>query len=85
LKYIIYEPVVCIELALLFNELVEHSTFAHLKPTSAGFCTISTSGEDRCFEDDVEVSVWGESTSLKLKSNGKEDEEIIKRTLTFRT
>jgi hypothetical protein len=85
LKYIIYEPVVCIELALLFNELVEHSTFAHLKPTSAGFCKISTSGEDRCFEDDVEVNVWGESTSLKLQSNGKEDEEIIKRTLTFRT
>jgi hypothetical protein len=82
MKYIIYEPVVCIELALMFNEIVPHETFAHLKPTSAGFCKIIPDpSEEYC----MRVNVWGGSTSLKLKSNGKEDEEIIKKTLTFRT
>jgi hypothetical protein len=82
LKYIIYESHPCIEVALLFNELVDHSVFTHLKPISAGFCKVIP---DPSQEWNMRVFVWGESTSLKLKSNGKEDEEIIKRTLTFRT
>ena len=48
---------------VIFPEIVEHSTFKYLSPSSAGFCYIS---EDR-------IVCFGESISLKLKSEEKED------------
>jgi len=47
---------------IIFPEVIEHSSFKHMKPISAGFCYI----EDR------KVSCFGESYSLGLES--KEDD-----------
>jgi len=43
---------------ILFPMLLEHSTFEHLNPISAGFCYI----------DDCKVSCFGRSVSLNIHS-----------------
>ena len=47
---------------IIFPEVIEHSTFKHLSPISAGFCYIQDRG----------VVCYGESISLNLES--KEDD-----------
>lgn len=72
MKYIIFangEPVI-------FPDTLGHNEVAGSRMVnSAGFCHIET---HRNQWDDIraKVSVWGESTSLKVKSN-PEDAEII--------
>jgi hypothetical protein len=48
---------------IFFSEIVEHSRFKNFNPVSAGFCYISGK----------QVTCFGESFSLKLKSMGEED------------
>lgn len=48
---------------IIFNPLISHDTFKGLNPTTAGFCYV---GND-------EVSCFGDSFSLNLKSDPKED------------
>ena len=48
---------------IIFPQVISHDTFKHLNPISAGFCYIS---EDK-------VHCFGESISLRLKSNEYED------------
>lgn len=43
---------------IIFPMLLEHSTFKHLNPISAGFCYI----------DDGKVSCFGRSVSLRIES-----------------
>lgn len=50
---------------IIFPMIVEHSTFKHLSPVSAGFCYINGS--------DHKVVCFDESYSLKLKADEKED------------
>lgn len=48
---------------VIFPPIIEHDTFKHLNPISAGFCYIS----------EKKVDCFGESISLGLKSNEVED------------
>jgi hypothetical protein len=48
---------------IIFPQIIEHSRFKHLNPTTAGFCYIS---EDK-------VKCFGESISLGIKSNERLD------------
>ncbi len=50
---------------IIFSTIIEHSAFANFEPVSAGFCYINP--------DKQVVSCFGESISLKLKSNPEED------------
>ena len=50
---------------IIFPCIIEHSVFKHLEPISAGFCYVL--GEEK------KVNCFGESYSLNLKSNQKED------------
>ncbi len=50
---------------IIFPCLLEHSTFKHLNPESAGFCYVNA--------DKQSVNCFGESYSLRMKANEKED------------
>lgn len=90
MKYIIVDEV-GIEVPIIFSELQKHSNVAGMKKViSAGFCYFrsdtvlgndSNGSED---QDVLAVSCWGESVSLRLKSRGKVDEEIILKHNEFR-
>lgn len=57
LKYVIFDEL----FPVLLTEAMGHSEVRpQMKPTSAGFCSIHP--------HDNTVAVWGESVSLKLKS-----------------
>lgn len=51
---------------IIFTEIIEHSTFKHLNPVSAGFCFIDS--ENR------KVDCFGSSISLKLDSKADDSE-----------
>jgi hypothetical protein len=53
---------------IIFPQIIEHSTFAHLSPISAGFC----------FVNNDEVRCYGKSISLGIGSN-KEDSKLATR------
>lgn len=65
MKYIVFEN----SEAVIFSDTIGHDEVAGNKPVkSAGFCSIETFRNQ--FDDTrARVSVWGESTSLKKKSN----------------
>jgi len=48
---------------IMFPPVIEHDTFKYLNPITAGFCCI---GNDK-------VECFGESYSLKLKADEKQD------------
>jgi hypothetical protein len=50
---------------IIFPLVMEHSTFKHLSPKTAGFCYFNP--------DKSRVDCFGESISLGLKSNKQED------------
>ena len=86
-KYIIVESR-RIEVAILFDSLISHSDFAEMFPldliVSAGFFEVGAAKETKktheIVEDsnDVSVSCWGKSVSLK-KDSRPEDAALIKR------
>ena len=70
LKYIIIKD--RFEVPIIFSALLNHKTVAgNLNVISAGFCTI---------ESNNQVSCYGESVSLNIKSR-KEDSSIIENTI----
>jgi len=82
-KYIIVEEVMgCYDVPFIFPLGIPHSDFAERmritpnKILSAGFCRFYSHG------DDVKVSAYGESVSLKTKALPT-DARLIARTLGF--
>ena len=71
--------------ALIFHEGIEHSAVAPaFNPgsiTSAGFCKINVNTKTQ----EVEVSVYDESTGLGLSPNPERDVRIIKRAIVIQT
>lgn len=71
--------------ALVFHEGVEHTAIAPAfipgSITSAGFCKINVNTKTQ----EVEVSVYGESTGLGLSPNPERDVKIIKRAIVIQT
>jgi hypothetical protein len=61
---------------IVFGEIMQHSDFRHFNPVSAGFISFGINEEGnptcRCF---------GESFSLRIKSNPEEDTMYAKRQL----
>lgn len=86
MKYEIYElnglefPVIHPNMAPHFN-----ADFNHARIVAAGECSFQATHEDGdCnvyHNDAIEVSCWGESISLGVKSRGQRDENLIKRML----
>ena len=69
---------------ILFDNTIAHSEFTDMYPNpdyilSAGFFAVGAKPSEND-PDDIDVSVFGESVSLKLKSN-PEDARHIKRIL----
>lgn len=58
---------------IVFSELLLHSAFKHFNPISAGFIAIGVNKDNN-----PTCSCYGESISLGLKSNPKEDTELAK-------
>lgn len=50
---------------IIFPCIIEHSTFKHLSPKTAGFCYFNPSAR--------RIDCFGESVSLGLKSDKRED------------
>jgi len=63
---------------VVFSELLQHSEFKYFSPIRAGFITfgVNKHGNPTC-------SCYGESISLRLKSNPEADTEIAKRQLNM--
>ena len=63
---------------IVFSELLQHSEFRKFEPISAGFISfgVNKDGNPTC-------SCYGESISLGLESNPKEDTELAKRQLNM--
>ena len=84
MKYIIFDKL-GLETPLIFEDIVEHSTFQHLKIISAGEVTLYGADgpiENACScNNDIEVSAFGKSVTLGVKSR-PEDAKIIHRALT---
>ncbi len=59
---------------ITFSDLLQHSEFKHFNPVSAGFISISSSGKY-----DVICKCYGDSISLKLKSDEKIDSELARK------
>lgn len=77
LKYVIVQlHGVGNKIAIVFNDLINHCDVvkAPFVACSAGFCKVESG------DIFLQVSVWGESVSLKLKSDN-EDAEVIRKTL----
>ncbi len=81
LKYVIVDD--CYP--ILFGEYYQHSVFKNRGTiTSAGFCSIKEveTPSDRMDITTVtmtEVSVWGESISLGVKSDPEHDKRLLER------
>lgn len=71
---------------IVFPELLQHSEFKHFEPVSAGFISIGTKkvkhGEQEYSETDCKC--YGESISLRLKSNEEEDTNLARRQILGR-
>ena len=70
-KYVIVEEH-GMRVAILFNPIINHSTFEHLKPTSAGFFTLDKLDN---------VVAFGNSVSLDISADEESDASIINRML----
>lgn len=68
-----------IECAILFPPFIDHCDIADIYPKSniisAGFCSVYYENNTPC------VHVYGKSISLNIASRGKQDSDIIFRTL----
>jgi hypothetical protein len=76
-KYIIIEHLGH-EIAIMFDNLLEHATMASEKKVVAAgfFVAYSDAGED---DEDVSFRVWGQSITLKQTARIGIDEKILKR------
>lgn len=79
LKYIIVQIGIGRERAIVFDEKIPHSMCFDEKKriVSAGFCSLKF---DERFENGLIVEVWGESTSLGIKSR-ELDKNLIYQSL----
>ena len=82
-KYIIVE-VMGHEVAVLFDFLIGHGdllqSFHRKNVKSAGFFGVAGDLTPENNED-IHISVWGESTTLGIKARINKDEKLIKRVL----
>lgn len=83
MKYIIFKD--CgQECAIIFPDIINHSRFQNFNPISAGEVELYGAQEPLkttcCCENAIDVNVFGQSTTLELKSR-PEDAVIIQREL----
>jgi hypothetical protein len=80
-KYVIFDQMY----PVLLSDASQHAEvrltprFDAGKPTSAGFCSFISN--PNMSDGGWEVTVWGESVSLKLKADPKNDPRLIERLL----
>lgn len=79
LKYVIMDDGL-LEHPVIFDKIINHNDMANCLPgkaVRAGFCYISNIITDE--DGNPQYVCYGESTSLKLKSDQKKDAELINR------
>ena len=59
---------------IVFSSLQNHSDFRKYNPVSAGFVSFGVNEEKK-----PTISCYGESISLRMKSNPEEDSDLAKR------
>ena len=78
MKYIIFQDqtFAIIPETACHKSIESHNYYEYNRPIAAGFCMMESY---RNQSDDIrfKVSCWGESETLKLKSRGKKDADII--------
>ena len=74
-KYVIVTGTFGEKSAIIFDKLLSHSMFSH-SAVAAGFVSFVPNKDGK-----IEVCAYGESVSLKLKSGGKKDAELICKAL----
>ena len=75
-KYLIVLSEQGCECAIVFNHILDHKQVAgNMEVVSAGYCHLLRGNVSN-------VSVWGESTTLKIESRGDEDAVAILRYLS---
>jgi len=83
MKYVIVN-VDGLELPIIFPDIINHSRFQNFNPISAGEVELYGAQEPLkttcCCENAIDVNVFGQSTTLELKSL-PEDAVIIQREL----
>lgn len=62
------------DVIIVFSELLQHSEFKKFNPKSAGFISIGASGRHQ-----PEVTCYGESISLVLKSDEETDTRLARK------
>ena len=81
LKYVIIK-VGGLEVSILFNCVIDHSYCANpMNIVAAGFCSVQAEYDEVDSVGKLNVSCWGESVSLKVKSRGEADAAVILRDL----
>ncbi len=84
-KYIIVESYISIsEMAIMFDSLISHDelcgAFNRDRIVSAGFFVVEAASSDEHHQD-IDVSVFGKSVTLKLECRKDKDERLIKKVL----
>jgi len=72
MKYVVFDSLRFV----IFPDFVSHDTFAHLKPTSAGYVKFSTE-IDEWGEEAIIANCYGDSFSLKIESKKEEDNRVL--------
>jgi hypothetical protein len=62
------------DVIIVFSELLQHMEFESFAPKSAGFISIGASGRHA-----PEVTCYGESISLNIKSDKAEDTRLARK------
>jgi len=75
MKYVIIEKKGN-EAPIIFPEFIQHVTFKHMNPISAGMCEVFVKDNQLIYH------AWGKSISLNLMSR-PEDKDIIKHAFEF--
>ena len=78
MKYVIVNHNGC-EVPIMFADVIEHVMFKYNDPISAGKFRAEIEPE---YLDEIVITTYGESTSLKLKPR-PEDADIIKHAFEF--
>ena len=81
MKYVIVKDQFGDEVAILFDEMLDHSRVAH-NAIAAGFCTINQVDTNTDYEPDV--TCYGNSVTLGCGSRGTRDRLLIVKALSMK-
>jgi hypothetical protein len=80
MKYVVILDWSGLEYPIIFPNVIQHNSMVtdNLKVVSAGECSINNSLDG---SGKPKASCWGQSISLRVKSRGEEDAELINKAI----